>query len=182
MLALICCAGFGEPWFCAALDDPVDQWHNVGCKVYCRTPGYARGRCALLNLSSVMNVTAGNQYPLSPMQLGMLFQSLYAPQSGVDIEQLVMGLPEELEVSSLQQAWQALAARHAVLRTSFSWADPEQPLQEVRSAVVVPFEEQDLRALGESQQQARLEAWLREDRRRGFDLGAAPLTRVAVFR
>jgi len=129
-----------------------------------------------------MSVTARNQYPLSPMQLGMLFQSLYAPQWGVDIEQLVMELPEELEVSSLQQAWQALAARHAVLRTSFSWADPEQPLQEVLTAVVAPFEEQDLRALGESQQQVRLEAWLREDRRRGFDLGAAPLMRVAVFR
>ena len=56
-----------------------------------------------------MKAASESQYPLSPMQLGMLFQSLYAPQSGVDIEQLVMGLPEELNVSSFQQAWQALA-------------------------------------------------------------------------
>jgi len=123
-----------------------------------------------------------DRYPLSPMQLGMLFQTLYAPQSGVDIEQLLVSLPEELDVPSLEQAWQALAARHAVLRTSFRWADVEAPVQEVRAALVVPFQQEDLRALGASEQQARLEAYLREDRRRGFDLGAAPLMRVAVFR
>jgi hypothetical protein len=44
LLGLICCAGFGETWFCAAPDDPVDQWHNDGCKACSVTAGIASKR------------------------------------------------------------------------------------------------------------------------------------------
>lgn len=133
-------------------------------------------------MSDPTNASVEDRYPLSPMQQGMLFQSLRAPQSGVDIEQLVISLPEALEASAFQKAWQALAARHAVLRTSFSWVGLEEPLQEVHSSVTVPVQLENLAELDKDQQRANLEAFLHEDRRRGFDLRAAPLMRVAVFR
>ena len=78
-----------------------------------------------------MNHRAGLQYPLSPMQQGMLFQTLASPHSGVDVEQVVITLPENLDIASLEKASRALVARHDVLRTSFVWAERDDPAQVV---------------------------------------------------
>ena len=68
-------------------------------------------------------------YPLSPMQQGMLFHTLYAPDTGVYFEQLTCSLHGELDLTAFQQAWRATLARHTVLRTSFAWRSVEQPGQ-----------------------------------------------------
>jgi hypothetical protein len=60
-----------------------------------------------------------NSYILSPMQQGMLFHSQIAPGSGVDIEQIVFELNEQIVVEIFKQAWQKVLHRHPVLRTSF---------------------------------------------------------------
>jgi hypothetical protein len=56
-------------------------------------------------------------YPLSPMQQGMLFHTLYAPNSGMYFEQLVCTLRGTLDVQAFQTAWQRVVERHPVLRT-----------------------------------------------------------------
>src|SRR5262245_26862749 len=86
-------------------------------------------------------------YPLSPMQQGMLFHSLYAPQSGVDIEQMIIDLPENLNIPAFKQAWHRLVQQHPVLRTSFHWEGLKEPRQEVQPQANLPFEQHDLRAL-----------------------------------
>ena len=116
------------------------------------------------------------------MQQGMLYQSLRAPGSGVDIEQKVMSLPETLDSTVFRAAWQALARRHDVLRTSFEWSGGAEATQIVHPNVEVPFIEEDLRGLPATGQQEHIDTWLRDDRRRGFELNAAPLFRVTVFR
>ena len=60
-------------------------------------------------------------YPLSPMQEGMLFHSLYDPQSEVYFEQITFTLHGNLNVAAFQQAWQQVIARHPILRTLFLW-------------------------------------------------------------
>ena len=62
-----------------------------------------------------------DSYPLSPMQQGMLFHSLYAPQSGMYVQQLICGLQEDLQVAAFERAWQRVVARHPALRTRFRW-------------------------------------------------------------
>ena len=119
-------------------------------------------------------------YPLSPMQKGMLFHSLSAPHSGVDIEQVICTLSEKLDVAALRQAWERVVERHAVLRTGFHWGDL-QPRQEVHRHVRLQFEHKDWRRLPEREQQSRLDAYLQADRRRGFELSVPPLMRVALF-
>ncbi|MDB6112493.1 MAG: amino acid adenylation domain protein [Pedosphaera sp.] len=121
-------------------------------------------------------------YPLSPMQQGMLFHSRYAPQSGVNIQQIVGTLHHELEVTSFQQAWRQVVQRHTILRTAFQWDGRKEPVQEVSSQVEIPFEKQDWRNLTEAEREGRLQTFLKSDRRRGFVLNQAPLLRVAVFR
>jgi len=123
-----------------------------------------------------------DSYPLSPMQQGMLFHSLRAPQSGVDIEQMICTLHEDLNVSAFKRSWQRVLERQPVLRTSFCWEGVKEPLQEVHKYCTIPWFEQDWRDLPHSQYRKRLEAYLQADRRRGFDLSLAPLMRLALFR
>jgi len=121
-------------------------------------------------------------YALSPMQLGMLFHSLYGPESGVYFEQLSCTLRGELDVRAFQHAWQRVVDRHPILRTAFVWKNLERMLQVVHRRVELSWEEQDWRDLSAAEQETRREAFLRADRARGFDLSRAPLMRLALFR
>ncbi|HKG94775.1 MAG TPA: amino acid adenylation domain-containing protein [Gemmatimonadaceae bacterium] len=124
----------------------------------------------------------GSTYLLSPMQQGMLFHNLYAPQSGVFIQQLVATLHEEMDVAAFRRAWQRVIDRHPILRSSFRWEGLLEPVQDAHSQVALPVEQQDWRGLARGEQEYRLEIYLRADRRRGFELSEAPLMRLAVFR
>ena len=121
-------------------------------------------------------------YELSPVQKGMLFNSRYAEQPGVDILQFVCSLRENLNVRHLQEAWQRLADRHAVFRTSFRWQSLDQPLQDVHREVTIPFVELDWQGMSAVQQNDRLEAFIQSDRKRGFELAEAPLLRLTLIR
>ncbi|MGH9427181.1 MAG: condensation domain-containing protein, partial [Terriglobia bacterium] len=112
----------------------------------------------------------------------MLFHSLYASQHGVDIEQMVCHLEEDLEIESFKRAWQSIVERHAVLRTSFRWQNLGEPLQEVHRSVMVPIEELDWRGMTPAERDKRLQIFLETDRKKGFDFGAAPLIRLALLR
>jgi non-ribosomal peptide synthase protein (TIGR01720 family) len=119
-------------------------------------------------------------YPLSPVQEGMLFYSLLAPESGVYVTQVIYEL-EGLNVSAMGRAWQRVLDRHPILRTAFVWKNLENPLQVVRRRVDLLFAQEDWRGLSPSEQKARLESFLKEDQRRGFELSQAPLMRMALF-
>jgi surfactin family lipopeptide synthetase C len=121
-------------------------------------------------------------YPLSPPQQGMLFHTLYAPQSGIYCEQLGMTFHAPLAVSLFKQAWQWAIERHPMLRSAFVWEGLDEPLQVVRQRVELPWEEQDWRGCSAPEQAARLQAFLQADRVKGFELAQAPLMRLALLR
>ena len=121
-------------------------------------------------------------YPLAPMQQGMLFHSLYAPESGIYVEQLSCELRGALDTQAFEQAWRHVAAQHPILRTSFAWEGLDAPLQLVWRDPPLPVERHDWRGLAAAEQAARLERYLAADRRRGFALGAAPPMRLALLR
>ncbi|MBI5302092.1 MAG: amino acid adenylation domain-containing protein [Chloroflexi bacterium] len=123
-----------------------------------------------------------NVYPLSPMQQGMVFHSIAAPESGVYIEQLNCALRGALDVAAFECAWQRVLDRYAILRTSFIGEGLKEPVQVVHRQVKLPFEFQDWRDTPTSEQPARLSAFLADERRRGFVLTDAPLMRVALMR
>jgi len=122
-----------------------------------------------------------DSYPLSPLQHGMLFHTLRDRGSGVDIVQEISAFSEDLDVDAFEEAWKRVAQRHPTLRTSFQWEGLDEPIQQVH-ARVPPLERHDWQDLSGHDQEARLEAFLRSDRRRGFDLHRAPLMRLALFR
>jgi amino acid adenylation domain-containing protein len=121
-------------------------------------------------------------YPLSPMQAGMLFHSLYAPESGVYFEQYSCTLHGDLDVLAFEQAWQRVVDRHTVLRTAFAWKSLDQMVQMVHQRVKLPLEQQDWRALSPPEQETHLKNFTQQERHRGFDLSRAPLMRLALLR
>jgi amino acid adenylation domain-containing protein len=69
------------------------------------------------------------------MQQGMLFHSLYAPNSGAYEVEIRYELVGQLNRAAFEQAWQQLIDRHAPLRTAFVWENLPQPLQVVGKQV-----------------------------------------------
>ena len=122
-----------------------------------------------------------DSYPLSPMQQGMLFHALYEAPPGVDVEQMVCTFSEALELPTFERAWRRVVAEHAVLRTAFRSEGLDEPVQEVHSAAAITFTHQDLRGVSAETVDARLKLYLREDRRKGFDMSRPPLMRFALF-
>jgi amino acid adenylation domain-containing protein/non-ribosomal peptide synthase protein (TIGR01720 family) len=125
-------------------------------------------------------------YPLSPVQQGLLFHTLRDPGSGVYFQQLSCALHGPLDIAALTAAWQRAGARHPVLRTSFAWQGPgytlERPLQIVQTRCELPVVVHDWRGLSAAAQEAALHDFEEQERRLGFDLGRAPLSRLALLR
>ncbi|MEA5624654.1 non-ribosomal peptide synthetase, partial [Nostoc sp. UHCC 0251] len=120
-------------------------------------------------------------YPLSSMQQGMLFESLYAPDSGVYFEQLSFTLKGKLDVPAFEQAWQQVVARHSILRTAFVWEELTQPLQVVYRQVDVNLQTHDWQQLSLQDQQKQLEFLLQSQRQQGFQLSVAPLMHLSLI-
>jgi len=121
-------------------------------------------------------------YPLSPLQQGMLVDHLAGGhRAGVDVQQLDLGLRGPLDELRLIRAWEIVAAHHPALRTLLRWEGLEAPVQEVLNAITVPVTVHDLSSRSAASHTAAVEQFLAADRAHGFDLGLAPLWRVAVF-
>ncbi len=120
-------------------------------------------------------------YPLTPLQNGILFETLYAPQAGVYTEQFGYTFEGFLDVSAFQTAWEQVIQRHAVLRTGFFWDEFEKPLQVVRKIVELPWQELDWSALTPTEQTSQWDLLIQQDRERGFALDKAPLMRMTLI-
>lgn len=121
-------------------------------------------------------------YQLSHLQQGMLFDSLYAEQPGVDIVQIVATLDESIDVSMFERAWHLTMERHPILRTAFCWENLAEPMQQVYLRVQLPFVYQDWRTMSGQSPHDQLEQYLEHDRKQGFNLAVPPLIRLALFR
>jgi amino acid adenylation domain-containing protein/non-ribosomal peptide synthase protein (TIGR01720 family) len=119
--------------------------------------------------------------PLSPMQQGLLFHTLYEPESTVYFVQLSCTLRGHLNVAAFQHAWQQVIQRHSVLRTGFEWEWLDQPLQMVYQQVDLPWEEYDWRDRSPNEHPQHLQAFRHADRQRGFALSNAPLMRLILI-
>jgi len=131
-----------------------------------------------LNLKGICKMRSKNEdvYPLSHAT-GMLFHSLFAPASGVYIQQPNYELHGNLDISAFERAWQQVVDRHPILRTAFVW-ELEKSIQIVGRHVRLPLAAR-LRAIS-AEQQKRLEAFYRQ-----IGIGAlnfpAPLMRLTLI-
>jgi amino acid adenylation domain-containing protein len=121
-------------------------------------------------------------YPLSPLQQGLLFHSLAAPDSGMYFIHSSYKIHGHFNLHNFEKAWQTVVSRHAVLRTFFIWEDCQKPLQIVCKSVNLPWENYDWRDLSPVEQQTAVETFLQVDMEKGFQLDRSPLMRCSVIR
>lgn len=125
--------------------------------------------------------TVEDVYPLTPVQQGLLFHNLFAPEAGFYVEQISMRL-RGLHVRAFRDAWRQVLQRHAILRTAFVSEGLAEPMQVVSREVVAEWDERDWRALDDTVRHQELRTFLDVDRVRGFDFAAPPLVRFALMR
>jgi amino acid adenylation domain-containing protein len=122
-----------------------------------------------------------NIYPLSPMQQGILFHSLLAPNAGAYVPQVCITVDGLTDVIAFQKSWEEVFRRHSILRTAFRWEKRDRPFQVVYKVLELPWQQQDWREFSPSEQQQKLEDFLEEDRQQGFDLKIPPLFRITLI-
>jgi amino acid adenylation domain-containing protein/thioester reductase-like protein/FkbM family methyltransferase len=134
-----------------------------------------------LELSKTNQQNIEDIYPLSPMQEGMLFESLYAPDSGAYFQQFICTLTGNVDVKTFEQAWQQVVAKHSIFRTAFLWESLSQSIQIVYRKVNVTVDTYDWRKSSAQEQQQQLETFLDSERQKGFQLSQVPLMRLHLI-
>ncbi|MEM8961370.1 MAG: non-ribosomal peptide synthase/polyketide synthase, partial [Acidobacteriota bacterium] len=119
--------------------------------------------------------------PMSLAQERLWLLAQLQPDSPAYNVPLALRLVGELDVDALQGAFDQVVARHDTLRTVFvPHGDHAEQVIRTHDAFALPVD--DLRALSETDRQARLDARLHDLVRSPFDLEHGPLFRVDLLR
>ena len=121
-------------------------------------------------------------YKLSPLQRGLLFETL-AGDDGGHVLQWDVTAEAEISADALRQTWQRLLERHTILRTEFYWEGLSEFFQVVKKteSLEVPLELHDWSTKGDAVEGAFAELMGRR-RREGFDPRRAPLIQLDLVR
>ncbi len=119
-------------------------------------------------------------FALSPLQQGMLVQSIDKQSENCYVIQTVFAWEEPIVPETFQAAWTELASRHEVLRSVFRWKETGTPQQLVLPPGAIDFEIRDLEVT-EQDKEAALLRFLDADLKRGFGLSDAPPWRITLL-
>ncbi|MDA8457079.1 amino acid adenylation domain-containing protein [Acidovorax sp. GBBC 3334] len=117
-------------------------------------------------------------YLLSPMQAGLVFQTLLDPDAPAYRNQLRIDF-EDLDAGRLRAAWAAAFERHAVLRSGVL-TQSSRPLQWVARGAGLPWREIDAR--GKRDAAGCTDALASEELAKGLGHWAPPLSRFVLVR
>lgn len=120
-------------------------------------------------------------FRLSPLQHGLLFDSLRDPAAGLYVEHFSLDLYGALNVSAFVQAWQQLMDRHQMLRASFLWKNLDEPLQVIHRKLDAPLAMHDWTGLSETAQHDGLKTYINDIQSSGLELSQPPLLRLSLI-
>ena len=126
-----------------------------------------------------MGETIEDAYPLSMMQQGMLFHSLYSADAATyhDVGSYrFRGIP--YDPAAFQRAADTMCARHPALRTAFDYTGFSQPLQLVHRQASMPVESGDWREHPAATDEAAWDEWVDVETHNTFEWKDAPLLRT----
>ncbi|MGI9292116.1 MAG: amino acid adenylation domain-containing protein [Gammaproteobacteria bacterium] len=121
-------------------------------------------------------------YPVTPMQHGMLFHTIYEAGRDAYLSQLVWKLEGSMNLDAFRAAWQMMADRHVALRTGIATEGLTDPVQVAYEHISLPVNHKDWSDCDSAEFEKRYQAFLAEDRAQEFDLQNPPLLRLNLFR
>jgi amino acid adenylation domain-containing protein len=139
---------------------------------------------SLLGTEDLERLPAGleDAYPVTQLQLGMLYHLRLEPGSPAYHNVNSWHLRAPFDAALFQRAVDRAVTRHAALRIGFELTGFREPLQLVHAEVSLPVACGDLRGLPAEIQVADLEALVRSEHARLFDLSRPPLVRLHIHR
>ncbi|UQZ52689.1 plipastatin non-ribosomal peptide synthetase PpsC [Bacillus subtilis] len=121
-------------------------------------------------------------YPLSFMQEGMLFHSLYDEQSRAYFEQASFTINGQLDLERFQKSMDAVFDRYDIFRTAFIYKNVAKPRQVVLKQRHCHIHVEDISHLNEKDKEHCTEAFKEQDKSKGFDLQTDVLMRISILK
>ncbi len=118
-------------------------------------------------------------YPLSHLQLGLLFHSAFEDRPGSYHVALLFRIAMHFDELAFRDALAQAARRHDILRASLDLAGFSRPLTLIWRKSRIPLEVADIRGVREPAKFLR--RWLNDDKKKTFDWTKPPLFRATVF-
>ena len=142
----------------------------------------ARERFALVSENDRAKLPADleDAYPMTQLQIGMVFHSDYDPTSAIFHDVFSFRINMAFDEAALRESVNRLVQRHPIFRTSFDLAKYSRPLQLLHRSSQPDFTLEDLREFGADEQFERLKEWVETEKRRPFDWAVAPMMRFHV--
>ncbi|MCH8619393.1 non-ribosomal peptide synthetase [Undibacterium sp. TS12] len=123
---------------------------------------------------------AEDAYPLSHLQQGMLFHSVFEEDSALYHDVIGYRLRMPFMSALWNIVFQQLSARHEILRTGILLTELSEPLQVVYSHAEIPVEQHDCQLLAD--QDLYYHEWSIRQAKIPFEWSKAPLLRVFLHR
>ncbi|MEP0264572.1 amino acid adenylation domain-containing protein, partial [Dokdonia sp.] len=121
-------------------------------------------------------------YPVSDIQLGMLFHTLKEPDSTFYHDQMVHQVYyENFNADLFSKAFDLLILKHSVLRTFFEFTNEERPVQVVLRSLEGTKIHHDISHLKSNEQNKHIETFLNNDVKESFNIFKGPLWRFTTF-
>lgn len=119
-------------------------------------------------------------YPLSRLQLGMLFHGSYDNDAALYHVVMSSTLEAPFVADAMRRVLAHLAGRHAILRTRFDLTRFSEAMQLVQRCAEIPLEVLDLSSIAFNDAVAEFRRWEANEVQCSFDIESAPLLRVFV--
>ncbi|HWV64271.1 non-ribosomal peptide synthetase [Chitinophaga sp.] len=121
-------------------------------------------------------------FPLSDIQLGMIYHSRSADNLALYHDQMIHRLQyPDFNFPRFRQALLLMIEKHPILRTGFDLHTYAMPVQIVYKEITPALLYVDLSGEQEQDAGTRIQNFLAEDRRNPFDITSAPLWRLNIF-
>ncbi|NOQ24720.1 MAG: amino acid adenylation domain-containing protein [Bacteroidales bacterium] len=121
-------------------------------------------------------------YTLSPMQEGMLFQSIYESDS-IYFMQFTYQINDDLNLDYLKESFQQLIDRYDIFRTIFKYENLERPLQIVLKNRKHELFYEDISNIADLDSKTKyINAFKKQNKTNSFDLSKDLLTKMAIFK
>ncbi len=130
-------------------------------------------------------------YPLTPLQSGILFETLYAQtedNKGMYLTQSAIGINGEVDINALQQAWQLIVDHYDALRMMVvtdndraNTGNSNAGIQVILKHVDIQVNQVDWSEKTDPELKSACEQWMQKSKRSGIRLEQTPLMRVNLF-